>query len=103
MDPVGLQLRFLNSAYLLLCKMWFGLNIESCISLRAPEGPEADGDGIFIQYLLLPFPATEVHNQKPTVFICIDVMEEVEGRGSVFIIKVLSSLFVSDMKPNLEK
>lgn len=51
----------------------------------------------------LPFPTAEIHNQKFMVFIGIDVMEEVKRRGSIFIIKILLSFLVSNMKPNLEK
>lgn len=36
------------------------------------------------------------------VFIGIDVVEEVKRRGPVFVVEILSSFFVSDMKPNLE-
>lgn len=61
------------------------------------------GDVAFIQYPFLPFPAAEIHNQKPIVFIGVDVMEEVERRSPVFIIEVLFPFFVSNMKPNLEK
>lgn len=56
-----------------------------------------------IQCPFLPFPATEIHNQKLTVFVSIDVMEKIKRRGPVFIIEILSSLLVSNMKPNLEK
>lgn len=65
--------------------------------------PEEIGDGALIQHIFLPFPAAEVHNQKPIVFVSIDMMKEIERGGPVFIIEALSSFFVSNMKPNLEK
>lgn len=98
--PTALSVTYVTFAYRQLSKEGFRLNIDRT-SLKKPCSLEATGDATFTQCPFLPFPATEIHNEKFIVFICVNVMEEIERRGPVFIIKVLSSFFVGNMKPNL--
>lgn len=49
-----------------------------------------------------PLPGAEVDDQKPVIFVGVDVMEEVEGRGAVFDVEEPAFLFLCHVKPDLK-
>lgn len=49
-----------------------------------------------------PLPGAEVDNQKSVIFIGVNVMEKVEGRGAVFDVEEPAFLFLCHMKPDLK-
>lgn len=49
-----------------------------------------------------PLPGAEVDNQKSIIFIGVNVMEKVEGRGAVFDVEEPAFLFLCHMKPDLK-
>lgn len=48
-----------------------------------------------------PLPGAEVNDQKAVVFVGVNVMEQVEGRGAVFDVEEPAFLFLCHVKPDL--
>lgn len=49
-----------------------------------------------------PLPGAEVDDEKPVIFVGVNVMEEVEGRGAVFDVEEPAFLLLCHVKPDLK-
>lgn len=51
--------------------------------------------------LASPLPGAQVHDQEPVVFVGVDVVEEVEGRGAVLEVEESAFLLLCHVEPHL--
>jgi len=51
--------------------------------------------------VIVPFPSAQVNNNKPLVLKTVNVMENIKGRCSEFVVDVFSRILGCQMKPRL--